>query len=254
MNDTPIIIDIRNISFSYGENEVLKDVTFSVPQSDYLGIVGGNGAGKTTLLKIILGLVRPTKGSVELFGEPLDRFKEWSKIGYVPQKVTNFDELFPVSVMDVVLMGRYGRAGIFRRIGSRDRERASQALRDVGMEEFHDRRIGDLSGGQQQRVFIARALAGEPEVIFLDEPTVGIDQRSSEEFYTLLRKMNQDLGLTLVLISHDIETVVKEAKHIACMDKTLICHSIPEEFIKNTRSSELLDGEVKIITHTHHHV
>lgn len=247
------IVDIENISFSYGENEVLKHISFSVSRGDYLGVIGPNGAGKTTLLKIILGLLAPSEGIVRLFGQDVMQFKEWPRVGYVPQKTVRFDENFPATVYEVALMGRYGHKKLFRAITPKDREITRVALERVGMWAYRDRLIGDLSGGQQQRVFIARALATEPEIIFLDEPTTGIDPQTRAEFYALLRKMNDELGLTLVLISHDVETVLREAKHIACIDRTLVCHTVPEEFIKDTQASKLLGDSVKIITHGHQH-
>lgn len=251
-NEQQHIVEIENISFSYGKNEVLRHMSLAIPRGDYLGVIGPNGAGKTTFLNIVLGLLPPKEGSVKLFGKPIAHFKDWNKIGYVPQKATSFDQTFPATVIDVVLMGRFGRRGLFHSVGANDRKKAEEALQHVGLLDYKDRLVGDLSGGQQQRVFIARALAGEPEIIFFDEPTVGVDQSSSNEFYGLLKKLNEDFHITVVLITHDIERVVKEVKHIACIDRTLVCHSLPEEFEKDTQARALLDGDVKIITHAHH--
>ncbi len=252
INEAKNIIEVKDMSFSYGPNEVLKDITFEIHEGDYLGVVGPNGSGKTTLLKIMLGLLPPSSGSVRLFGKELKDFKEWSKIGYVPQKVTSFDVNFPATVHEVVLMGRYARRGLLRGITPKDEQVGKKALKQVGMLEYHDRLIGDLSGGQQQRVFIARALAGEPEVIFLDEPTTGVDEKTQGEFYALLGRLNKELKLTLVLISHDIEMITKEVMHIACIDRTLVCHSTPEEFLKESRSESLFGQNVKVVTHHHH--
>lgn len=237
------IIELKNISFSYGQGEVLKDVNLEIHQGDYYGMVGPNGAGKTTLLKIVLGLLAPTQGEVKLFDTPISEFRDWWRIGYVPQKATNFDVNFPATVYEVVLMGRYARRGLFKRLTAEDKEITEKSLEQVGMLEFRDRLIGDLSGGQQQRVFIARALAGRPEVIFLDEPTASVDRHIQKEFYALLKKLNNELGLTLVLITHDIEIISKEAMHIACVDRTLTCHSTPEDFLKESQST---------ISHHHH--
>lgn len=231
------IIEIKNISFSYGKNEVLRDISLDIHRGDYLGMIGPNGAGKTTLLKIMLRLLAPSAGSVRIFGRPLNEFDEWEKIGYVPQKVAHFDDNFPATVREIALMGRYGRRGLLKKITREDKEAAEKALQEVGLREERSRLIGDLSGGEQQRVFIARALAGEPEIIFLDEPTTGVDRPTQDQFYALLRKLNKELGLTLVLISHDIERVAKEAMHIACIDRTLVCHTSPEEFLKTETGS-----------------
>jgi len=252
VNHTKNIVEVKNVSFSYGKEKVLENIDFSVHQGDYLGVIGPNGAGKTTLLKIMLGLLKPDTGSINLFGVPLSEFKDWKRIGYVPQKATNFDSNFPVTVFDVVMMGRYCCLSIFCRIKKDDRAMVRQALEQVDMWEYRDRLIGDLSGGQQQRVFIARALATSPEIIFLDEPTTSIDQQMHDEFYQVLRKLNYESGLTLVLISHDIEMVTKEAMHIACIDRTLVCYTNPEEFLKDSESKNMWGQNVKIIIPHHH--
>jgi len=226
------IIEISNVSFFYGTDAVLKNISLHVHRGDYLGLIGPNGAGKTTLLKIMLGLLKPTSGSVKLFGQELKRFNEWSKIGYVPQKVANFDPNFPCSVEEAVLMGLYAKRGLFHFVTKGDRARVKEALLSVEMVPYKDSLIGNLSGGEQQRVFIARALVTDPEVIFLDEPTTGVDAKSREEFYALLRNLNNMRDLTLVLISHDVATVVRDAMHIAYIDRTLTYKGSPEEFVK----------------------
>ena len=251
--DSREIVSVKDIAFSYGQNLVLSDITFSIQRGDYLGVVGPNGAGKSTLLKIILGLLTPAKGAVTLFGQDIHDFKDWAKIGYVPQKVTNFDENFPATVFEVALMGKYGREGLFHAVSRVDKKSVQTALEQVGLGEYQDRLIGDLSGGQQQRVFIARALATAPEIIFLDEPTVGVDQKTKEEFYALLRKLNKELRITVVLISHDIEIVTRETEHIICIDRRMVCYGTTAEFVRDTISSKGLGEEVKIIAHGHHH-
>ncbi len=246
------IVEVERVSFSYGTDEVLTDITLNIHKGDYLGVIGPNGAGKTTLLKIMLGIIVPSRGSVKIFGTDIKEFNEWEKIGYVPQQATHFDANFPATVREAVLMGRYGRRGLLRKTNQEDRDAAMAALQQVGLGEYKDRLIGDLSGGQQQRVFIARALAGRPEIIFLDEPTTGVDQATQDEFYALLRKLNREFRLTLILISHDIERVAKEAMHIACIDRTLICHTSPEEFFKSDPSCQCARILQKDITHNHH--
>lgn len=246
------IIELKNISFSYGRNEVLKDISLDIHRGDYLGVVGSNGAGKTTLLKIMLGLIKSDKGSIRFFGKDINEFKEWSKVGYVPQKAVSFDINFPATVSEVVLMGRFGKRGLFHGMTAEDGKAVREALQRVEMWEHRNRLIGDLSGGEQQRVFIARALCGEPEIIFLDEPTTGIDQQSEDDFYALLRRLNKELGITLVLVTHDISRITVEAMHIACIEKTLVCHTSPEEYLKESHSREVLGEKVKIMTHHHH--
>jgi len=235
VDHTKNIIEVSDISFSYNEQDVIKDVNLTIHKGDYLGIVGSNGSGKTTLLRIILGLINPKKGTVKLFGEDISIFKDWSKIGYVPQKVINFDNNFPVTVEEVVTMGRYGKLGLFYNIKEDDKEKIYRALEHVEMLSFKDRQIGDLSLGQQQRVFIARALAGNPEIIFLDEPTVGVEKDIKEKFYKLLHDLNEKLNLTIVIVTHDIESMSEEAMHIACIkDNSLFFHESLDEMFKKS--------------------
>lgn len=245
------IIEVRDLSFAYGNTPVLKSITLTVHQGDYLGIIGPNGSGKTTLLKVMLGLLAPTSGTVKLFGCEHYCFKEWSKIGYVPQKAINFDPLFPATVHEVVAMGRYGKKGLLRRINKDDETIIEKSLRQVEMFDYKNRLIGDLSSGQQQRVFIARALAGEPEVIFLDEPTVGVDVKTQEQFYVLLKKLNQELGITLILVSHDIDVIASEVTELACINQTLIYHGEPKEFIKGDYLQKLYGKNIRQILHDH---
>lgn len=228
------IIDVQDVSFSYGEHEVLSHINLSIHRGDYLGLVGGNGSGKTTLIKIVLGLLKPSSGRVRLFNTDAAHFRDWPKVGYVPQKATAFDVNFPATVEEAVLMGRYGKRGLFRRVTEEDRNKAKDSLEQVGMWQHRSRLIGDLSGGQQQRVFIARALAGEPEIIFLDEPTVGVEKEVKDDFYALLRKLNEELHLTVVLVTHDVESMAHEAMHIACIDCTLFFHDSVDQYFKDT--------------------
>lgn len=233
LDHTHNIIELDSISFSYDHSpDVVSDISFNVHRGDYLGIIGPNGSGKTTLVKLMLGLLTPTKGRVRLFGADISRFGDWYKIGYVAQKATSFDARFPITVEEVVRMGTYARRGLFRFTTKSDIQRVHKALKEVEMQEFAKRRIGDLSGGQQQRVFIARALAGEPEVIFLDEPTVGVDEKTQEQFYGLLRKLNKQLDLTLVLVSHSIDIVRKETTEIAYINRRLVKYMTPGELSK----------------------
>lgn len=247
------IIEVENVSFSYnGSENVLENITLAIHQGDYIGLVGPNGAGKTTLLKIMLNLISPQNGNVKLFGTDIRDFHDWQRIGYVPQKVVNFEANFPASVHEVVMMGRFSCQKIFQRTMPSDRRAVEESLKKVGMWGQKDKLIGDLSGGQQQRVFIARALVNDPEVIFLDEPTTGVDQKTQDSFYALLQRLNKELGITLVLVSHDIERLTQEVMHIACVDKTLTCHVSPEEYLLESKSLNVRGEDVKIITHHHH--
>ncbi len=233
------IIELDRVCFSYNKEEVVKDVSLQIHKGDYVGIVGPNGGGKTTLLKLMLGLLSPNDGTVKLFGIDIKDFKEWYRIGYVPQK-TYIEMNFPVTVEEMVAMGRYGKRGLFRFPTKEDREKTLEALRQVDMLNFKNRQISDLSGGQQQRVFIARALAAELEIIFLDEPTVGVDVKTQKQFYALLRKLNKELSLTLVLVTHELDVVAHEATELGYINRTMEYYGDPEEFLKGAYFHELI--------------
>ena len=241
VNHDESIIEIRDLSFAYGKNEVLKHVSLDIHRGDYLGVIGPNGAGKTTLIKLILGLLPMQKGSIKLLGVDARDFTERWKIGYVPQKVTNFDANFPATVEEIVLMGRYAKRGLFHAMTKEDTDAVLTALKQVDLEGYEKRLIGDLSGGEQQRVFIARALVSNPEIIFLDEPTTGVDKETRAVFYALMKRLNEDLNITLIMISHDIETVGDDAMHIAYVDRTVTFYP----------SLEALVAEQKHPGHTH---
>lgn len=217
------ILRMENIWVQYNGLTVLKDINLCVYQSDFLGIIGPNGGGKTTLLKVILGLVRPSRGKVTFLGDRPEKNRKY--MGYVPQQ-SNFDREFPISVWDVVLTGRLGHAGLFRRFNDQDKEIAAGALKKVEMFEQKDRQIGKLSGGQMQRVLIARALVTEPKILFLDEPTTGIDSRSERNLYELLKKLN--IEIPIVLVSHDIGVISSYVNKIACLNRQLYYHNSKE--------------------------
>lgn len=250
-NHSENLIEIDNVSFAYAKELILKDIKFAVHRGDYLGIVGPNGGGKTTLLKIILGLLTPTSGQVRLFGQPSHHFKLRSKIGYVPQNIATTERQFPATIEEIVTMGRYAHVGMLRRLQLADRTIITRSLEQVGMSSYRQQLIGDLSGGQQQRVFIARALAAEPEILLLDEPTAGVDAHHQEQFYALLRELNLSLNLTLVLVSHDLDVIAKETTELACINQTVTYHGPPTEFVGSDLVAEVYGSRVQRIKHHH---
>ena len=185
------IVSIRDLWVCRGENAVLEDINLQLEEADFLGLIGPNGGGKSTLLKVMLGLIKPDRGEIRIFGQEPQAAR--GRVGYMPQK-TVFDQNFPVKVLDVVLMGRYSRTGLFHRYGRQDREAAFKALQAVGMSDRAEREIGALSGGEQQRVFVARSLVSDPELLLLDEPTAGVDSAQQTEFYDLLCHLNHEAG------------------------------------------------------------
>jgi zinc transport system ATP-binding protein len=242
MMNEPEIVKLQNIRVSYGSVLALEDVTLSIFQHDFLGIIGPNGGGKSTLLKVLLGLIKPDSGSVSVFGKTPEQAR--SRIGYVSQRPV-FDHDFPASVWDVALMGRYGKAGLLRRYNRKDKVAVEKALVRVGMEDYQDKQIGRLSGGQQQRVFVARALVSEPELLLLDEPTASIDPTMQTEFYELLGELKN--SLTIVMVSHDIGAISVHVDTIACLNRQLYYHGSKE------LTPEVLEATyqcpVQLITH-----
>jgi len=235
------IIEVKNVSFAYDEGGlVLKDVSLNIHKGDYIGLIGPNGGGKTTLIKLILGLLKTQTGEINFLDHPT--------IAYVPQKATDVDQRFPVSVESVVSMGRYSKRSYLKQLTKKDKDIVRNSLEKVGMTEFKNRLIGNLSGGQQQRTFIARALAQEPQIIFLDEPTSGVDEATQDEFYKILKKLNQDLGITLILISHDVDVVAEEVTEIACINQHLVFYGPATEFIKEEHMGKLYSKEFKFIS------
>lgn len=217
------VLRLENIWVQYNDLVVLKGINLTVKQSDFLGIIGPNGGGKTTLLKVILGLVKPSRGRVTFLGDRPQKNRKY--MGYVPQH-SNFDREFPISVWDVVLTGRLAKAGLFKRFSDRDEKAAAEALKKVGMFDLRQRQIGKLSGGQVQRVLIARALVTEPKILLLDEPTASIDSRSEKNLYELLKKLNVEIPV--VLISHDIGVISSYVNKIACLNRRLYFHNSKE--------------------------
>jgi len=228
MNEDKEIIRLKNIWFHYGRVPVLENINLSLKQHDFLGIIGPNGGGKTTLLKVILGLIRPTRGEVSVFGESPEKTRK--DIGYVSQTAP-FDREFPINVWDAVLMGRLSHTGLFKKYGERDEKAVHEALQIVEMLDMKERPVGKLSGGQMQRVLIARALASEPKVLILDEPTSHVDVTMQAEIYELLKAVNEKIAV--VLVSHDTGVIYSHVDKIACLNRKLFYHDSKEITIED---------------------
>jgi len=246
-----VLISVENVSFGYGETTILKEVSFTIAVADFLALTGPNGSGKTTLIRIILGLLRPSQGRIFLLGEEIDQFQQWNRIGYVPQKATNVDPYFPASVREIVAMGLLSKKPFPRFLVRQDEELIDGALRRVGMQDMKKRRIGELSGGQQQRVFIARAIVNGPDVLFLDEPTAGVDAETQTRFYEMLSELNQKENLTIVLITHDFSIFSKHVNKVACLNQRLFFHGTHDEFCSSPVVQDLLKGEHHLVCHRH---
>lgn len=237
------ILQVKDVSFDYPDKAIIKNLSFSVRKGDFLCIVGTNGTGKSTLLKLILNLLKPDKGRILIDGENSRHFKSFNKISYVSQKATDFNSDFPATVEEVVSAGLYPSFGFLKFSKRRERKKkVFRALKTVGMHKFSKKLIGKLSGGQQQRVFIAKALINNPQIIFLDEPTVGIDVKAVDSICCLLGELNKKLGITIIMVTHDISSI--------------IYHSNKVLQLRDDGSARLVDSEdfsqETIFTHVHH--
>jgi len=230
-----IMIEISEMDAGYENEPVLENINFTVYEGDFIGLIGPNGGGKTTLIKVLLGLVKPTRGNVAIKGLPVDIGRKY--LGYVPQ-VVDFDRQFPISVWDVVQLGRLGKRGLLHQYNQTDKQIVEAALNNVEMLEYYKKPVGDLSGGQRQRVYIARALASEPEVLILDEPTSNIDPQVSNSIFSLLNKLNEKI--TIMMITHDMSAVSSYTKTVGCINRNLHYHGGKEltpEMIEATYQS-----------------
>ncbi len=245
------LINVCDVTFHYDGNPVLLGVSLIIKEGDFLAIIGPNGSGKTTLIKIILGLLRPVKGNVEIMGRPLDEFTDWRTIGYVPQKATAIDPFFPASVEEVVGMALLSHPRILAGRAKPQTDAVGRALQQVGMESFRKWRIGRLSGGQQQRIFIARALVTEPRILFLDEPTTGIDAETQERFYDMLDRLNSERGITIVLVTHDIGIVNKHVSQVACLNQRMVYHGSHEDFCRSEAFQSIVLHGNHLVSHEH---
>ncbi|MCD6534754.1 MAG: ABC transporter ATP-binding protein [Deltaproteobacteria bacterium] len=246
MNRKPPIIKITNLDFSYHEHPVLETVNLEIQEGELGSIIGPNGGGKTTLLKLILGLLQPDRGRIEIFGESPEKGRQ--KIGYMPQHA-HLDHLFPVSVLNVVLMGQLGKqsGGLFGGYPRHALETARAALNEVGLSDCEKDSFHQLSGGQRQRVLIARALCTEPQLLLLDEPTANIDPRSEENLYETLVRLNR--RMTILLVSHDLGFVSQVVKSVICVNRQVIIH--PTSNINGTLIKEIYGGDFNLVRHDH---
>ena len=218
------VIKLENVTYRYNSDLVLENISFKADQGDLLGIIGPNGAGKTTLFSLILGLLEGYQGKITMFGEDIrNNRKILKKIGYIPQK-NIIDQGFPATVEEIVSLGVFER---------KTKDKIISAINTVGLLEQKHKRIGELSGGQQQRILIAKALVNEPQLLILDEPTTGIDLETQNKFYALLRKLNSENKITIILASHDLDAINKLANKIACVNRKMSFHGDAREFFGN---------------------
>ncbi|MBI3968285.1 MAG: metal ABC transporter ATP-binding protein [Chloroflexi bacterium] len=238
MSEPLLVVD--SVTFGYSDEPAVCDVSLEVCSGEFLALVGPNGSGKSTLLKLAVGLARPWKGRVSLFGAPVERRHQRYRLGYVPQQAAALHRDFPATVEEVVLSGRSARLGLFRRPGRADGERARAALDSVGLLDRRSSLIGELSGGQRQRVMLARALVGEPELLLLDEPTTGLDEASRARFLDLLANARAERGLTVVYVAHDLPTLRPYVSSVALLNQELLYHGVPDGLVRHVELLRLL--------------
>ncbi len=240
-------VRVDHLWASHNFIEAIRDVTFTVSSKDFVGLVGPNGSGKTTLIKTILGLLPPLKGNVALFGQDLSVFREWHRIGYLPQRISMFNPYFPCTVKEVLSIAipptikRHAREAMIE-----------QSLSLLDIKGLRNRLIGELSGGQQQRVFIARAIINKPDLLILDEPTAAIDPETRDNFYRLLKDLNLGKGVTIILVTHDTGTIGRYANKLLYLDKEVVFYGTFDEFCQSEYMSKVFGYTAQhIICHKH---
>ena len=242
--ETPVPLEIHDLTVAYHKRPVLWGVDVEVPAGQLVGVIGPNGAGKSTLIKAAMGLLPVSSGWVKVFGQPVkDNLR---RVGYVPQR-ESVDWDFPVSVMDVVLMGRYGHLGLFKRPRKEDREVARECLEKVKMLPYADRQISNLSGGQQQRVFLARALAQESDLYFMDEPFAGVDAATEAAIVTILQEL-KDQGKTLLVVHHDLPTAKTYFDSLLLLNMRVVAYGPTEEVFNYDLLQSTYGGRLTILS------
>jgi zinc transport system ATP-binding protein len=225
-SERSVVLNAHNITFAYGSDPVLENVSFSVQSGEFVALVGPNGSGKSTLLRLLLGLVEPLSGSVQLLGGTPKQLRQKGRLGYVAQRSTLAKD-FPATVEEVVTAGRLARSGWRARLTVEDRREVDHALESVSLSSLRHRRIGELSGGQQQRAFIAKAFAGQPELLILDEPVAGVDVTSQEEFASALLHLRNEHGAAILLVSHELGAVADALDRIVVLRRTVMFNGPP---------------------------
>lgn len=243
-------VDLTDVWVKYDDKWILKSIYLKCYEGEVLGIVGPNGGGKSTLLKVMIGLIRPDRGTVQLFGRKPDS-RGRIEVGYLPQ-ISNTEQTFPVTALDVVLMGLYSRMGFFHRPDHRNKKVAMALLSKVNMADHAKRPYGILSGGQQQRVNIARALVSKPKLLVLDEPSMGVDSVAQEDFYELLAKLRDEQNISTIMVSHDIGVITSYADRISCLNRQLHYHGETNSFFAPEILNKVFGKDLKVMVHDPH--
>ena len=245
------VLEARNLEVSRSGSLVIEDANFVIQKGDYVGIVGPNGGGKTTLLLAILGMLPRQKGEILLFGENAETFSHWDKVAYVSQNALNFDSHFPLTVRELVALGRVSRKNVGRILQRSDWEEVDKALDFMGISSIAGKRVGQISGGQKQRVFVAKALVRNPEIIFLDEPVTGVDASTQEKFYKRLGNLNVERGITILIVTHDLTAVFCRMSTIMCVNRRVNITRITAELDPDSILREAYGEHFHFVFHKH---
>ena len=246
------IFEVKNLSFRVRDLKILSNISMEIFEGEYIAIIGPNGGGKTTLIRLLLGLEKPSSGEIKIFGKKYQNFKEWHKIGYVPQRASLVDTNFPATVEDIVSMGRVAKRKLFSRRSDEDRAAVEDAMKKMDVLDLREKMVGTLSGGQRQRVMIARALAPKPRILILDEPNTGVDMVSQQRFYSLLSKLNKEEGITILFITHDVGVIVDNIQRLFTINQNATICNNPKEAMSCEDMSALYGINAHLL-HNHKH-
>jgi len=251
MNDKIPVLEVSNLNVLRDNSLVIEDAQFTIHKGDYVGIVGPNGGGKTTLLLALLNSIPKTKGAIRLFSQNIESFSNWEKVAYVPQHAVNFDSQFPLTVKELVSLGRVSRKNLGRPLADADWEKVKEILEFMGILDIKDKRIGQLSGGQKQRVFVAKALVRNPEIILLDEPIVGVDTKTQEKFYKKLSELNVKKNITILLVTHDLTAVFCRMSKVMCINRIVNVAEITKDLKPEEVLREVYGEHFHFVFHKH---
>ena len=232
------VIEAHNLGFDYGAGWVFHKLNLEIPKGDFVAVIGANGAGKSTLIKMLAHVTEPTAGKILYYGKPIEEFTAWDKVGYVPQNPAKQQRNFPISVEEVVKLGLLQPHKLWQHFGSSEKQKLEATLAAFDLLDLRQRRIGDLSGGQQQRVFLARAMVKNPDILFLDEPATGIDPAAKIALYDMLRKINREQNVTIIMVSHDLDLASLAAKSALCLDHGVCFRGDIHEALKHHHKSQ----------------
>ena len=250
VNEGPVL-EVQNVDVIRSGALIIQDASFSINRGDYVGLVGPNGGGKTTLVLSLLNFLPRAKGSIKLFGTGIDNFSAWEKVAYISQNATSFDSKFPLTVRELVSLGRIKKGNVARRFAREDWAAVDDSISFMGLTEVAHKRIGQLSGGQKQRVFVAKALARNPEVIFLDEPVGGVDAATEERFYKKLSDLNTKRKTTILIVTHDLTSVFCRMSKVLCVNKQVESAQITESLDPNSLLKRAYGEHFHFVFHRH---